>query len=796
MKKLLFLLLALPCLIFTANAQNEHGTLTQTVRGTVIDKGVQTPLPGAIVQVMGVEPPIFASTDTNGNYRLEKVPIGRQTIKITFMGYKESVIPNVMVSSGKETILAVNMDEDIISNQEVVVTAEKNSSQANNFLVQSSVTNLRTEDINRFAGARQDPSRMAASYAGVAGGGDTRNDIIVRGNSPTGVLWRLEGVDIPNPNHFSSTGSTGGAFSILNNNMLANSDFLTGAFPAEYGNKTAAVFDVRLRNGNNQKRENTFQIGLNGIEFGTEGPISKKQGSSYLVSYRFLSFDLLNKAGFNLGVNGVPSFQDLSFKLNLPTSKAGTFTIWGIGGTSKIFIHEKNEKPRGDNPVTYNDDDFKSAMLATGVSHTYNFSKNTTGKLSLSVSGNKTGVQSEDIYADNTKLGIYDHTNKEGQYLASYTLTHRFDSRNLIKLGTTYRRTYYSIYENYWDKEQQAHREGLNNNANTGLFQSYAHWQHRLTDKIITNAGLYYQRFQLNGSQALEPRASVGYELNDRQRITFASGLHSQTQSLFMYDYRFYDTTSARYNQPNKNLGFTKALHLVAGYQRSLSQNLRMKAEVYYQHLYNVPVSQSHQSWYSVYSPLNTGTDFGFYVADSLVNTGKGRNYGLELTLEKSFSNNFYFLTNLSLLKSQFTTPDGVERSTAFDIGHVFNVLAGKEFHLDDQNRKTISLDVKLTHSGGRKILDIDVAESIKQDKAVYKTDNAYETQLPSYFRADFKLSYNINKAKSTHNLFIAADNVTNYQNILSRDWDNDAKEIKTYYQFGLYPYLGYRVQF
>ncbi len=462
MKKLIFLLLALPCLNFTTHAQSEQSTLRQRIRGTVLDKNLATPIPGAIVQLTSVNPPLVATTDEEGNYTLENVPIGRHTLKISYLGYKEAQSSNVTVNSGKETILTIQMEEDIVSHQEVVVTGKRNSSQANNTLIQSSVTNLRTDDINRFAGSRQDPSRMASNYAGVAGGGDQRNDIIVRGNSPTGVLWRLEGVDIPNPNHFTFTGNTGGAFSILNNNLLANSDFLTGAFPAEYGNKTAAVFDVRLRNGNNQKRENTFQLGLNGIEFGTEGPISKKQGSSYLISYRFLSFEALSKLGVSIGASGIPQFQDLTFKLNLPTEKAGTFTLWTISGTSKIFVHEKNESANPESKEAYYDTDFNSSMFASGLSNTYHFTKNTSGKLILSTSGSKIGVYSTNLYKDGSSIHDFDHSNTSGQYLANYTLSHRLTPQHLIKAGVIYRQLYSNLYTNYYDYDDSSYVLGWN----------------------------------------------------------------------------------------------------------------------------------------------------------------------------------------------------------------------------------------------------------------------------------------------------------------------------------------------
>ncbi len=323
MKNLLYLALAI--VLFPAMAQDTK-VYTQTVRGVAYDKNLSTPLGEVSVIIMGTNPLLSTYSDSTGKFKIENVPVGRYDIKIQLLGYKPTLLANQLINSGKETVLEVYMEEEI-EEKEFEIKGERDKAKANNGLITGSVTNLRTEEINRFAGSRSDPSRMASNYAGVAGGGDQRNDIIVRGNSPVGVLWRLEGVDIPNPNHFTSMGSSGGAFCILNNNLLSNSDFLTGAFPSEYGNKTAAVFDVKMRNGNNEKRENTFQLGLSGIEFTTEGPISKKAGSSYMASYRFFTFEALKKLGVSIGANGVPQYQDFTMKVNMPTRKLGTILI-------------------------------------------------------------------------------------------------------------------------------------------------------------------------------------------------------------------------------------------------------------------------------------------------------------------------------------------------------------------------------------------------------------------------------------------------------------------------------------
>ena len=779
-------------LLSEIKAQNTGGQYTQTVRGIILEKDILSPLPFVSV-VLQSDSTKGTLSDMEGKFRLEKVPVGRHDLKFTMFGYKE-FIASVLVSSGKEVVITVEMEQDVLEMEEVVLDVKKDKSENNNNLITTSGINLRTEEINRFAGSRQDPSRMASNFAGVASGGDQRNDIIVRGNSPMGVLWRLEGVDIPNPNHFSFTGNTGGAFSILNNNLLANSDFLTGAFPAEYGNKTAAVFDVKLRKGNNEKREHTFQAGLNGIEFGTEGPLSKKSGSSYLANFRFFTFEALSKLGVSIGANGIPQYIDGTFKIDLPTEKAGTFSIWAIGGKSSIYIQDPVLKDSSEFSAT--SDDFSSTMFATGISNAHFWGKHTSGKLTISMTGSNKNVASFSTYKTGGEFQDYDLINSEGQYQVNYTLTHKLNHRHLLKVGITARDIHYNNKEKYYDSEDSLFIDSWDQKGHAGLYQSYIHWQYIISEKVTMNNGLYYQYFRYNNTQSLEPRLAISYAPDKKQKISLATGLHSQAHDLFVYQTRFLDKSSNTYYQPNKNLKFTKSLHVVAGYQRTLSPNVRLKTEAYYQYLYDVPVTASTERGGPVYSILNTGADYSFFIPDSTVNEGTGRNMGIEVTLEKYFDKDYYFLTNLSLFDSRYKGYDKIMRHSAFNLGHVFNFLAGKEFHLDETNKKILSADLRVNYSGGRRIVGVDEQASLQEGKTVYDFDNAYNTKVKNYFRTDVKVSYTINRPSATHNFFVAADNVLNTQNVLSQDWDADEKKVVTYYQLGLFPYLGYKVQF
>ncbi len=772
---------------------------TQTVRGVVYDKNLSSPLEEASITIIGTNPLLSTVSDSNGKFKIENVPVGRYDIKVMLLSYKPTVLSNQLINSGKETVLEIYLEEEIIQEKEYVVKGERDKAKANNSLITNSVTNLRTEEINRFAGSRSDPSRMASNYAGVAGGGDQRNDIIVRGNSPVGVLWRLEGVDIPNPNHFTSMGSSGGVFSILNNNLLANSDFLTGAFPAEYGNKTAAVFDVKMRNGNNEKRENTFQLGLSGLEFTTEGPISKKNGSSYMASYRFFTFEALKKLGVSIGANGVPQYQDFTMKVNMPTKKTGTFTVWGIMGASSINLTDKVEHPDTmvSDPTVRYASKFSSNMFASGISNEYRFTEKTKGKLIISASGSKLGYKENDIHRSSSSFVDVEFGSLEGQYLANYTLSHKINTKHFVKGGVIMRNMFYNNNQSYFDYDDSTTHTPLNQKGNTWLAQAFLHWHFRVTDKLSIHPGVYYQQFMLNNRKSLEPRLAIAYTLNNKNYFSIASGLHSQTLPLFIYQTRFKNDATGEYYQPNKNLDFMRSVHLVASYRRSISTNLRFKMEAYYQYLYSVPVSSGMQGWYRIYSVLNTGASYSINTGpDSSSNKGRGKNYGVEITLEKYFSKGYYFLTNLSLLKSQYKAGDGVWRSTVFNIGYVYNMLAGKEFHLDKDNRKVLSIDMKLNCSGGRHIVPIDEKTSLAAKDTRYDFAHAYDKHVKNYFRTDLKISYAINRAKATHNLFIAADNILNTRNVLDQYWDKYDRKVKNEYQLGIFSYLGYKIQF
>lgn len=763
---------------------------TSAIRGTVTDKQSQFTLPGVNIVLVGSDPLIGTSTDMDGRFRLENVPIGRHVIQVSFLGYETTTLSNILVSSGKEVDLNVQMVESITALNEVVVTAEDDKRESLNKMATVSSRQFSVEEAMRYSGSINDPARMVQSYAGVSSASDSRNDIIIRGNSPTGVLWRMEGIDIPSPNHFSTIGTTGGPVSMLNINNLANSDFMTSAWSADFGNALSGVFDLQLRSGNSDKREYLGQIGFNGFELGAEGPFRKGKHASYLVNYRYSTLGVFNALGIDLGTgSAVPEYQDLTFKLNFPTAKAGQFTLWGIGGISDIEF----EPDGNDSTNLYVDGNsrskFSSSTGVIGTSHKYYFNENTFYKLVISASGTGTIGELDSIGQEpDAPYRLFGFDRRQMKYSANLKVNRKFNARNTAVAG---------IIMDYYDFDM-VDSTRLDNGSfriisdfkgSAPLAQAYVQWQHRFSDRWTLNSGLHSQHFLYNNTNILEPRLGLKFSPNSRHTFSLGAGHHSQLQPVVVYFIEEVDAGGNTY-LPNKDLDFTKAIHTVLGHDFYLSENLRLKTEVYYQYLYAVPID----TFPSSFSMLNAGADFILPDRSGLENKGTGYNYGLEITLERFFKNGFYFLFTNSLFNSRYEGSDGVERNTTFNGNYVTNLLAGKEFRLSQKS--TLSLDTKVTYAGGRRYTPIDLETSRLLHQEILLENRAYSAQFDPYFRTDFKVTFRTNGKKISQQWSVDIQNITDNKNVFQYGYNANTGEIATVYQRGFFPVVQYWIYF
>ena len=787
-------ILLLSFFAFSGFSQN----LTQTIRGRVIDKQSEIPLPGVNVITFG-EPRLGAITDENGYYKLENVPVGRTSLVFSFIGYQPVSLQNVEITSAKELVLNVAMLESTEQLEEVVVTADNEADRVHNEMVNVSGRSFTIEETQRFAGALQDVSRMASNFAGVQRTNDANNDIVIRGNSPMGVIWRLEGMDIPNPNHFGGLGATGGPVSMLNNNVLANSDFITGAFPSEYGDGLSGVFDLQMRNGNYENHEFLGQIGFNGFELGAEGPISRKNKSSYLLNYRYSTLGVMSAVGVDFGTGtAIPKYQDLNLKLHFPSSKRGTIDVFALGGISSIaFLDSENEE--GEDGGFYSDEQDLYNDTHTGVlgaSHQYFYNKDLYSKftVALSTMGNYTKVDTLNIDRD-LLTPVYRQSFREDDLQFSGFVNKKFNVHHVLRAGAYVTYKNYNLSDSTYDSGLSGFRTLRDQNSTDWLYQPYVNWQYRITDKWEMNTGLHAMVLASNGNYSIEPRFGMSYFFTQNQSLNIGYGKHSQVVPVVIL-YEKERLPDGSYISPNENLDFTKSHHFVLGYDLMMKHRMHFKAEAYYQYLYDAVVTQMPGS----FSSLNAG-GFDFYAPDSVENGGKGYNYGLDLTLEKYMDKGFYFLSTVSLYQSQYQGSDEVWRNTAFNGNYVANLLGGKEFVLgkkkpNSDKRKTITFDGKVTYAGGQRYTPIDLQQSIVENETVYNEEDAYWAQFDPYFRADIRIGYKVSGKKVTQELALDIQNITNNQNPFGVQYDPSTQEVETTYQLGLFPMVLYRITF
>ncbi len=786
MKKLILIILLFSFAQF-AIAQK---ALTQTIKGNVTDKEAEYPLIGVNVVIQGTEIPLGTTTDINGFFKLENVPVGRQTIEITYLGYQTITLSELLVTTGKELMLEIALEEDLTELTEIVVSDKRDKRKAVNDMATISARSMSVEEITRFSGSLGDVARMAQNYAGVSGASDDRNDIIVRGNSPTGVLWRMEGVDIPSPNHWATLGSSGGPVSMLNANNLRNSDFLSSAFPAEYGNATAAVFDLKLRNGNPDKFEFLAQIGFNGFEAGVEGPLGIGMNSSFMINYRYSTLGLFSALGVDFGTgSAVPLYQDLNFKFNIPTEKAGRFSLWGLGGVSDITFAPD---PEEENLFSEGEEELKSSARTgmLGLSHLYFFNENTSSNLQISYAASESKAAVKEILNPSTEIfeSTFNSKNFQGKIGVNWTLNKKLNAKNRIKTGLIYDNYDLNVKDSVLINDTFWYTE-VDFQGRADLYRAFAQWQHKFNNSLTLNAGVHGSLFGLNTSTAVEPRLGLSYEISSKSTLAVGYGMHSQLQPLPIYFAKSNTATPAQ-NSANEELDLIRSHHFVASWDYSLAKNMRIKTEAYYQLLYGLAVDPNDGD----FSMINFGADFAFPNRVGLINDGTGSNYGLELTIERFLDKGFYLLATGSLFNSKYKGIDEVERNTFFNSNYVTNLLVGKEFVLS--NHFTLTFDTKFNFAGGRRYTPIDLEASQFAGEEILDETKIFEAQYDPYIRPDLKIGFRHNAKKYTQTFSVDLQNFVGRKNIFATSYNEVDGEIKTTYQRGFFPDVRYQITF
>lgn len=759
-------------------AETKKNDLTQTIRGTVSD--VETGQPVEFANIFLLENPSKGTiSDSMGHFVIRGIPLGYTNIKVSFIGYKPYIYREILLTSAREASIEIPLKESSLSVGEVTVHPQINKERTINPMALAAGRLLSVEEANRFAGAFNDPARLVTSFAGVSGtGGISSNALSIRGNAPQYTQWRLEGVEIPNPTHFADMISLGGGVvSALSSQVMGNSDFFNGAFPAEYSNALSGAFDMQMRNGNKQKHQNTFQVSLTGFDFASEGPLSRKNNSSYIFNYRYSVSGLVADANLK--------YQDLSFKLNLPTKKAGTFSIWGLGLSDKNSVAPLDKE---DWETFADRQDVKTTLKkgSGGITHKYSINNQTYIKTVLA--GTYSGILQDigQVDSQNFKKQVVDITNKNWNIVLNSYINKKFSSNHVNRTGFTATGMIYdmdyNVTPNYGlDLPMENVAKGSSGNLQVS---AYSQSIFTLSSKLSLSAGLNAQYFNLNKSFNMEPRLSMKWNFNPRQSLSAAYGLNSRRERL-----DFYYVVDATTNLPsNKDLDLTKAHHFNLAYDWHISDVLHLKVESYYQYLFDVPVEVS-----TSFSVLNLND---YYLDKILVNSGKGNNYGIDLTLEHYMEKGSYYMLSGSVFKSEYMGGDKIWRSTRYDRGFSFNGVWGKEWLAGKSKNNRFGLNFKLTCQGGERYTPIDKELSEISHEIKLDDSKAFSQQYDPFVSGDLTVSYRINRKRVSHEIAIKGLNIGLYTGETGHFYNESTKAIEKGNVMGALWDICYKVHF
>ena len=763
------------CLLQILSTQDRASA--QTIRGQVTDAATGMSLPGVTIIVLDQEPVLGTTTGLDGTFHLERIPVGRQTLRFTFIGYEPQYVRNLLVTSARETVLEIAMRESVTEMEEVVVRPDLQKDRPINYMAVSSSRLISMEEASRYAGGFDDPAALATAFAGVTGS-LSDNAVVIRGNAPKGVQWLMEGMEIPTPSHFGNIVTIGGGgITALSTHMIADSDFYTGAFPAEYGNALSGVFDLNLRSGNNRRYEHAVKASTIGLDFASEGPLPAGPGGSYLFNYRYSTFSLIGPL-LPEDAEGI-RYQNLSFKFNLPAGKAGVFSIWGIGaedwsgqsadGSPENWIWNQ-DRENIESPTRFG---------AAGLRHRMVLGDRAWLTTSLAASGNGLRYELDRYTDDGSSLSPREYLRSAtGKLSIKSVINIRVTSGHTNRSGATLNRLGYHQRIRFSEDPGTPLQTITNASGHTFLYQAFTQSLIDFNPFSIA-AGIHIQHYALTGSTSFEPRAGLQYHVG-KNLFNVSYGRHSQAEPIHIY-----------FAHPdNRNLALTRADHFVAGYSRMLTPQLRLNVETYYQYLSKVPVIPD-----SSFSTINLELDW--LVRNRMTGDGAGRNYGFEWTLERYFSDGWYGLLSATLLESKYRGGDDVWRDTRFNRNHATTLLAGKEWEFrGDQRVRLLGISGQVNVMGGRRISPVDEARSHKLREVRYDETRAFSRREPPVVYAHLTVEYRSIAPRFTSVWSMQLLNLTGYREFYGYRYNLRENHIEEDREMIMIPNLGYKIEF
>lgn len=759
-QKIVVLLANILLITTSLNAQN----ITQILRGRIMESFTQKPISDAAVIVDNDLAGTYS--DINGLFIFKDIPVGRHRLVVRSVGFQTIVLTDVLVESGKESVLDIVLKPIDMALDTFVITAQSQNNERVSYPSVSVIEKLRFQYPATYA----DPARYASYSAGVAVDNDQANNLSIRGASPNAMQWYMEGAEIVNPNHLSNAGTltdrasaNGGGVMILSAQLLDNTTLYQGAMPVAYGNALAGALDMRLRKGNDEKRQSTISLSLIGLDAATEGYFSKKSKASYLVNYRYSTVGLLSQLGVPLGDEAI-NYQDASFNIHLPTRKMGEFSIFGVGGVSEnIFKAKASTEWKVDKDSQ--DISFHGRMGAFGIKHQINLGKNTLWKSVFVASALNNERQAIGYNRLAQPIIVDKINNTHSKFFFRTDLEHKLGSRTEGGIGVVVKREDL-LNENIYKTSSLSTIYGADGGSLSVI--PYADISGKMTQKLSYRVGLRATYFDFNKELSFEPSAILNYALKSH---TYFQLNYSRQSQLLQPQFYFAQNEKGAYI--NKNLDLVKSDNISIGINSRFKNDIRSHFEIFAQQYSNVYYTQDASLMViSILDDLNSL---------NAISSAKGtaQTYGAAWSLNQSTAKGLFWQLNFAGFNARFMNDKGVDRSLTYNNIYTTNALLGKEWAMGANKNKLVGVSGRAVTRGGFWSL---------QDKNW--------TQGNSYFRADLNVYFKRNHKNWHSTVQLDIQNVTNRENAWTVVYDNLQKRFLPKKQLGMIPNLTYKVEF
>lgn len=782
-----------PLLLFTALFIPFFLT-AQTFRGRVSDADNGIALQGVRVELLLTNAPSSADnpvvvTDSTGQFRFSNLTPGPYRCLFSLKGYERRMLEEVSVAAGKEAQVEMSLRRSNTDLPELTITANEAGRRTKQPLSEVVLTR---EQTLRYPATFFDPARLALAAPGVAGTDDQANGMSVRGYSPAGLRWRIEGVDIVNPNHLAGAGTlsdlpapASGGVLMFSAQLIDRSALLTGNFPMGYGDATGGIMDMYLRRGNSERREYTLQAGLIGIDLCAEGPFSPRKNASYVANYRYSTVGLLGQMGISFG-NEKITFQDFSFNTAFSGKKSGQWTVFGmIGQSTNVFRHTEDRTQIAGYKELF-DIAYAGKTAIGGFTHWMRIGQRAWIRTVCAGSIQENRRTVKPFFADFSQNAAENSTDR--RWAGQTTIQHALNHQNRLRGGLNWSVRAFAG-TNRWEEAIFY----TNRVQWLPFLQPWAGWEwNSHQQKTSLKAGLHSHIALFNRRISLEPRLAATQRIGEKWQLAAAWGWHSEALPVWLY------SALSLHDQPG-TLPY-RQLDLMRSTQSSLRAEYRpgglwrYSAEVFWRQVRSVPVLAEVRNAFSLLNMVE-----GQFSDIPLSNEGRSRQYGLEAALERRFENGLFWNVNLTLLQADYTGSDGVWRPCRWSTRYISNISGGKEWDIRPRNgyARTFGCSTRFNWREGFWDTPVTTTKNPLNTRIQTTGEVTYSRRLRDFHRLDVRFYWKRHLADRRNSL-LAFDlqNALNTRNIAYYYYDIFTKKPTTRLQLGLIPNISWKMEF